>query len=519
MNRKDLIARGYFPKELPPPFTTSSLANYATTLKASLSPFPKGTAKLYSHNHVRYGTLRRKLSIPNPAFFLQLSSAIEDGWSDIQSIIQKSRFSKSKPTYTSVPSRNRSISPFLDFSLLPLERAKNRISGRYILQADISLFYQSIYTHSIPWAIHGKDIAKKQRNDISLLGNKLDKLLRNSQDGQTLGIPIGPDTSLVIAELILCTSDIELEKRLKNSCIHPFKGFRYSDDYEFAFLTLSDAETAMSQIQQTLSYYELTINPNKTRISEIPCPLDSPWVLSLSNYKFNDNQLAQMQDIIRYFDRAFELTADFPEEPVLKYAIVRVGQINNLQKQNWSLLESLLLQSITIDPSTLLDSLAIIQQKLNDKYTINSQSLEEVINYQILRHAPLGHSSEVAWSIWSAMVFNLPISKSTAASLSKMEDSAVALLALDAQRKGQIKEGLDTTKWERFLTEDELYGEQWLLSYEANRQGYLSTTGGADYVTKDSWFSQLKANGVTFYNQSAPLLIPPSEPSGPSGQV
>ncbi len=64
-----------------------------------------------------------------------------------------------------------------------------------------------------------------------------------------------------------------------------------------------------------------------------------------------------------------------------------------------------------------------------------------------------------------------------------------------------------------------LTGEQWLLSYEANRQAYLIPTGGADYLTKDSWFSQLKANGVTFYDHSAPLLIPPSEPSGHSGQV
>jgi hypothetical protein len=516
MNKKDLITRGYFPKELPPPFNTKSFADLASASTTLINSCSKNTAKLYYHNHVRYGSLRRKIGISNPAFFLQISHFIEDKWSDIQQITNKSKFTKSKPIYTPYPQRPRCISPVLEFGFIPVERAKNRIAGRYILQADISQFYQSIYTHSIPWALHGKLTAKKQRQDMTLFGNKLDKLLRNTQDGQTLGIPIGSDTSLVVAELLLCTADVELEKRLKNTCTHPFKGFRYSDDYEFTFQNRADAESALSIIQQVISEFELSINPEKTKIVELPSSLDSMWVLELSEYKFSENKLVQMQDIVRYFDKAFELLSKFPKEPVLKYAVVRISKLNNLHCDNWSLLESLLLQSLTIDPGTLRDSLSIIQDKQRDKYQINLDSLEEVLNFQILTHATLGHSSEVAWAIWSAIVFNLPINKQATESISKMEDSTVAILALDARRRGQIKEGLDTTKWEQFLVQDELYGEQWLLSYEANRQGYLS--GSEDYVASDSWFSQLKDGGVSFYDINAPLIIPPSENSGPSGQ-
>ncbi len=101
--------------------------------------------------------------------------------------------------------------------------------------------------------------------------------------------------------------------------------------------------------------------------------------------------------------------------------------------------------------------------------------------------------------------------------ISESEDSIVAILALDAHRRGRITDGLSTKKWEQFLTKDELYGNQWLLSYEMNCQGYLTTEH--DYVSKDSWFSQLKQNGVTFYDQSAPLTIPREENSGPSGKI
>ncbi|MEL6458565.1 MAG: RNA-directed DNA polymerase [Cyanobacteria bacterium J06621_15] len=522
MNKIDLIKRGYFPRELPPPFNTILLADLTLSNKALLNNCPRKPTKLYYHNNVRYGSLRRKLGIPNPVFFLQLCDLIDERWSEIQQIIRQSNYSKSKPIYIPSPGRSRSICPALEFGLIPVERAKNRITGKYILQTDISQFYQSIYTHSIPWAIHGKAIAKDKnnRNDMNFFGNKLDKLLRSSQDLQTLGIPIGPDTSLVVAELLLCSADVELEKRLKKTCVYPFKGFRYSDDYEFTFQNISDAESALSQIQQVLSEFELVLNPDKTKIIELPCSLDSTWVLELSEYKFNDKKSTQMQDIVRYFDRTFQLLNEFPKEPVLKYAVSRISKLNNLHPDNWPLLESLLLQSITIDPSTLRDSLSIIQDKQGNKqknkFKIDLKSLEEILNFQILRYAPLGYSSEVAWAIWSAIVFNLPISKLAAESISQMSDSVVALLALDARRRGQLNQGLDTSKWEQFLLKEELYGEQWLLSYEANRQGYLS--GTEDYVASDSWFSQLKNGGVSFYDINAQLIIPPNENSGPSGE-
>ena len=517
MDKVDLIKRGYFPKELPPPFNTKSLADFSSSSTTLLNTCPKKPTKLYCHNHVRYGSLRRKLGIPNPVFFLQLADLIDEKWSDIKQIIDKSNYSKSKPICRPLPERNRSISPALEFGLIPVERAKNRITGRYILKTDISQFYQSIYTHSIPWAVHGKATAKKERNNTTeYFGNKLDKLLQNSQDGQTLGIPIGPDTSLVVAELLLCTADVELDKRLKSTCTYPFKGFRYSDDYEFTFQNLSDAESALSQIQQVISEFELSLNPDKTSIVELPSSLDSTWVLELSDYNFNDNPSTQMQDIVRYFDRTFKLLNEFPKEPVLKYAVARIVKLNNFHPDNWFLLESLLLQSVTIDPSTLRDSLYIIKEKQRNNLQIDLEALEKVLNFQILRYATLGYSSEVAWAIWSAIVFNLPINKLAAESISQMSDSVVALLALDARRRGRINQGLDTTKWEQFLVKEELYGEQWLLSYEANRQGFLPRT--EDYVALNSWFSQLKNAGVAFYDINAPLIIPPNENSGPSGQ-
>jgi hypothetical protein len=97
------------------------------------------------------------------------------------------------------------------FDAIPVARARSRTASRYLLATDLSQFYPSIYTHSIPWALHTKSVAKAKPNDYSLLGNVLDLAMRNGQDKQTIGIPIGPDTSLVIAEAILSSVDVQLK--------------------------------------------------------------------------------------------------------------------------------------------------------------------------------------------------------------------------------------------------------------------------------------------------------------------
>lgn len=48
----------------------------------------------------------------------------------------------------------------------------------YVFDTDVADCYSSIYTHSIAWAIEGKDIAKKNHR-LTLLGNSIDK--KNSE--------------------------------------------------------------------------------------------------------------------------------------------------------------------------------------------------------------------------------------------------------------------------------------------------------------------------------------------------
>ena len=156
-----LLSKGYFPRELPPPFTTH---NYATLLSDGtkipenlLNSCPESRPAIY--NLARAGTLRRKLSVLNPISYLRLSMLAEQKWTDLETLATKSTLSLTAPVTTHA---DRAIERQTPLSNFPARKAAVRYAARYVLKADVTRFYHSIYTHSIPWVIHGKAAAKRK---------------------------------------------------------------------------------------------------------------------------------------------------------------------------------------------------------------------------------------------------------------------------------------------------------------------------------------------------------------------
>ena len=98
---------------------------------------------------------------------------------------------------------------------------------------DIQSCFDSIYTHSIEWAGLGYRFAKDVRRESFF--SEFDRLMQNSNMGETNGILIGSEISRIFAEVILQAIDCELEQTLRNE-EHLSHGIdyaihRYVDDY------------------------------------------------------------------------------------------------------------------------------------------------------------------------------------------------------------------------------------------------------------------------------------------------
>jgi hypothetical protein len=505
-----LLSLGYFPAKLPAPFSTANFAeilvNNAGSIPATFSN-PKHS-KPVRHSFARVGINRRLLSIPNPIVQYNLSADVVNNWGILFSAANKSTYSCSKPTVGQ--NTTRALGPKMTLDDLPIMRLQTRATSKFILKADISKCYPSIYTHSIPWAIHGKSFAKTHRGNQHI-GNSLDRWVRKGQDDQTIGIPIGPDTSFLIAEIILNSIDDELEKYLGK-----VRGFRFVDEYEFGFRTRSDAESVLSILRGVLREYELELNSEKTAIIELPIRIESRWVPALRMFNFRGTQKAQATDLMTYFDLAFELSRENSKDHVLKYSIARLSPRDNakdaIDSTNWPLLQNFLFQCQMVETGTFFQILELLIQYHQLGYDIDVNSVSEVLNTQIIQQCASNYGSEAAWSVWASIFFGITIEANAAKALSLIRDPIVALLSLDARQRGLIPIGLDTTLWESYMDAPNLYGPQWLLSYEANLKGWLPSKSNNDHVLSDPMFRFLKINGIEFYDLSKlPSAVPAGE--------
>jgi hypothetical protein len=495
-----LLAKGYFPQELPPPFQTRIYGRAVrrsyvsgTLPKEFLTASKNDKAKIAHHNLARVGTLRRSLGIPNPIHHSRLCALIAMHWRNIKGHLAKSPYSLSRP----VVNRNgaRAIRRVAEFSQLPVHRSRTRSANRFVLRTDISRFYHSIYTHSIPWAIHSKPIAKKSKG--KLWGDKIDKVVRDGQDRQTVGIPIGPDTSLVIAELLLAQVDVDLNASTRAN------GHRYVDDFELAFSTHTLAERALSELEALLNNFELSLNPRKTTTLALPQELDKSWPTMLIRHALprggkSKNQVAAL---IEYFDLAYRLAAANPEDSVLAFAVSRLGYTPLSSPACQSLIQEFICQCFVAEPGTVraaTDALVSLRKK---GLKIDRELLKASVNELITINSQIGHASEVAWAVWLAILFDLKLTQKSSKMLQEVDDSVVGILTLHAHSLGLLWGTCHFDLWNSWMTTNSLSDREWLLSYEARKQGWLNSKGGVQHVEKHPGFNWLWEQGVYFYDQ------------------
>lgn len=498
----NLASNGYFPEELPPPFNTEhfgllidiNLTKYREIDKKSGS---KWTAYC-RHNLARSGRVKRVLAILHPKSFFRIADIIQKNWTQIDSFIRKSNLSKTAPVWCN--KSGRAIERESSLEAKPIYRAEIANSSRYLLISDVERFFPSVYTHTIPWALLGKDKAKEllgKRRLSGTLGDQIDVAIRSGQSGQTIGIPIGPDTSRVIAEILLAAVDRRLPSKTQSN------GMRFVDDYEFACPDEHTANKTFTELHESLSHYELSPNLNKTEKFQLPYPLDPEWILELREFPLHTTSSPKNEfyKFHRFFETVTRLAAEYPNDSVYKWAVKKLSSIKTLHKSNWNYIFNQLTMIAVNDPSCLDSVFHFIQRFKNLGYPVPKNSLKHVLNEIIATESSLRHSSFVAWAIWGCLVFELKISAKNVKSLSDIDDVVVALLTLHA-RQNKLLSGTRPRfpSWAALMTKEALSSDMWLLSYEARIKGWLPSKGARNHLSGDPLFAYFQRNGLEFYD-------------------
>jgi len=491
MTLEDILGKGYFPKELPPPFNTKSFSNYFKTKNNFTSMKGNKKQSTYSQFSIpKLSYFRTKVALINPFNFLVLSEIIKDNWTDIQRIYSRSILTTSLPnTDGNIFKTEKTFSEFKEESLL------KSLNSNILLTTDISRFYSSIYTHSIPWAIHTKEIAKANRGN-SLYGNKLDTAIRNCQDQQTNGIPIGPITSLIISEILLC----DIDKKLLDSGIQ-LKGKRYIDDFMLFFQNDLEAENFFKELQSLLTDIQLEVNSNKTQIQKIPYEIEDVWINEIITFISSSHNLEQRNFLTKLYNKILGLVKNNPNKYVIKYLIVILEDMY-IEENNWDLFQVYLLNLTKIEPSILPNTLTLILS-YHSKYSFSLTSVQEFYVALIKEHIIKGNHFEVSWSLWSLFELNQNINSEIGDRILESEDWCSKLILLHMESNGLVIGNLNEKSTEQTnIDTDDLYNQKWLFIYESFHKNWLTVNSGNHPVNSDTFFKRLHDNNITFYDNT-----------------
>lgn len=327
---RGLLQYNYFPRthdqkeEMPEIFSSVKFTPDIATKLLAIQYRKKGGYDIMPFRRTRHPNIPRMMGIPHPRAYVELVKNITDNWDEhIQHCCQSENSSLTfevQPDYRIIVHKYDRL---VEDGELQNPDYSLDFGMKYRIKTDITNFYHSIYSHSLPWALVTHKVAKKQR-DAELWYNRIDGSVQLCQRGETKGVPIGPATSSILSEIIL----FQVDKALRE------KGYRFSryiDDYTGYEETKSRADQFLSDLTKELERYALALNPKKTTILEMPVPTKEKWVTEINLYLGLDEPDGENQETKIGFkqlrliiDRAIALSAESPDGSVIKYAFSAV---------------------------------------------------------------------------------------------------------------------------------------------------------------------------------------------------
>ncbi|MDZ4110203.1 MAG: RNA-directed DNA polymerase [Brevundimonas sp.] len=477
------IRYGLLPENLPPVLSPGSLWSHYSSYGGSYVLTKDCVGKLSPYDASKRGGQRRSFSIVHPTFVYEQAAFYAKHWKDVEPLLSRSPGSASIPEFPTHGPRATKITAHAD---LPRIRFRRLSRYKFCLVADVSRCFPSIYTHSIPWAIHGKSQSKADTNpkSASVFGNRLDAALRQSQDRQTMGIPVGPDTSRLTSEIVLSAVD---EIFLTGNPSARGAYVRHVDDYWIGASTYEEAEAHLRRLRRALNEYELDINELKTRVVRCDEVLGESWPSdlerdldrSLSKYPF----MKTGQDSVSTFGKILETANRRNDEGIIRHAIKKIDERKSWS-DNWDVLEHFLAQCTVQFPHSLDYVARVIAWRVRSGLEIDKKLWIEIFRGSIARAAGLGRDSEVIWSLWALKELKSKLTQNLSQTI--VDNNSPIVLAFLAHMYANnltSDKGLLVALWEK--VDGNIFCDQfWPLTLELNhldiKNPATSTVAGAD---------------------------------------
>lgn len=477
-----LVSYGMFSEKLPPIFTGDLFLNYCKNIREQTFSTKEWRGYI-NYESMRNTNIPRNIGIPTPMGHELLCETLMKHWTELTEYFREKTKGQSRRI-----SRIH-IRKMQETKALFLMNYKNWIDDgtpepdiylgkRYMVHSDISKCYPSIYTHAIPWALVGKDVAKDNTRKKEEWYNQIDHFAQISKNGETHGLLIGPHTSNVLSEIILCAIDEDLSKKYDSY-------IRNIDDYICYVNTKEDADNFIIDLNRELRKYDLLLNHKKTEIYELPICVVETWIHKIQNHmttfqKFKD--YIDYREIQAFIDFIIKLVSENADNnSVVLYAVKALKDFNLTKNAQEYLVKSVVSLSL-LYPYLV----PILGKYIFEKYEVNTNQIQKYANMIYERYIHKNNYEACSFALLYAIDSNSKIDCIDVEIIKSSQDCILMLMAFIYCKKNNLTS--EVKQLEQYAKELEGKGEMdqyWLFVYEC--LGELS----------DEW-GIMKKNKVSF---------------------
>jgi len=502
-----LLGYGLFAEKIPPFLTAENFLNFCKTPTSGFT-FGASPKKFIHYESMRNINVPRVLAIPNPIAYRNQCKVLSDNWDKLlehfrkQTENQKYKISRIhirkiddsfkvfNTCYQDLDDIDLDDYPILVQNHLFEMNHKNfctddypepnlLIGKRYVVKADISNCFPSIYTHSLAWALVTKEHSKLHKSDTWWF-NQIDLCTRNLKDGETHGILIGSHTSNLVSEIILTAVDKAMYE----------KGYRYTrniDDYSCYAESKESAEAFLVDLSAGLKQYGLMLNHKKTEILKLPLASTENWVRKLNSFLFSNANKLKLSEVRAYLDIALDLMFHNKENSaILNYAIkvlAKKEMTGNAKDYFIKTVHHLVLLYPYL--------VSLLDDKIFTTFSVEKSQIEKIAQSLF----QLGESKKfyeaMSYALFFSLKYDFKLVDELYSMVEKSNDSILLLLAYLHDKKF-IKNSLVTNQYKELakILKDDI-DEYWLFVYEVLTVGLLA----------DEWKAMKKAK-ITFVKDS-----------------
>lgn len=496
-----LLDHGLFPEKTIGIFTSQNFGSWAR--REGINLYKNNEFSNTTFYLTRNDNAPRVINIPHPISYFRLCNEIRKNWTTIYDKIGEVDDYSKRSLIIPKPNNlnNRLISMLTydrsqDEKFLILDKS---FKAKYLVRTDIANCYTSIYSHSVSWALVGKNVAKNNNSRTEWF-NILDFAIRSVQRNETVGIPIGPDTSAIICEIILSQIDKELDN---------YNYFRYIDDYRCYCKSKEEGENFINKLSKELEKYHLRLNQRKTEIVNLPLPLEDSWVRDLKSFannflKKNEFTNSDINILSEFIDLAINLSNDNPNSSPIKYA-VKILSSKQYKDIDVYAFVIMYISRVCFNHPYFIDVFHEIFQRnpLNQRLKM---LVPVEINSILQQHLEYSRSDVALWGIFLAIKYDFEIDQFERYSdyLINDLDCLPTLLCYSYSKKNN----LDTSKYFKLvdkLVEDKLEDEWWIyvytLFFDAPRKRVFRR------ILYKDFYQKMKEGNVMFLKQEFDAFV------------